>query len=237
MEAILQSPALLATLALGLASIIYYLAKSRPQDARQLPAKMKRLAVLEVPEDFTDFSDFIHTVGNSQLGQMMVKLARSQGVTIVNMVRKEEAAELLKSLGAEHVVVTSREDWQEELKKKIIQLKVSVAFDAIGGDMTATMMRLMPEGSTSVVYGGLAGGLMNNIPVVEMIYGNKKVEAFFLRTWLTEGGMLRTLMRIRRSFALTMPALGAGGWAESQFEDCRWDHYSPYPPGWRTCGR
>jgi len=360
MEAILQSPALLATLAIGLASIIYYLAKSRPQNAKQLPAKMKRLAVLEVPKDFTEFSDFknfkveveevevpvpgpgevlvkmvaaavnpsdegdlklackgrpegiklprvfgregsgvvvgtgsgilaarlmgkkvgvcgmeagtwqeyvvmpakppgtcsldqnvpvetgasffvnpltavglcdvakrkgspafIHTVGNSQLGQMMVKLARSQGVTIVNMVRREEAAELLKSLGAEHVVVTSREDWQEELKEKITKLKVSVAFDAIGGDMTATMMRLMPEGSTSVVYGGLAGGLMNNIPVVEMIYGEKKVEAFFLRTWLTQGGMLRTLLRIRSSFALTMPALGAGGWAESQFEDCR----------------
>ena len=36
---------------------------------------------------------------------------RSQGVTIVNMVRREEAAELLKSLGAEHVVVTSRWLW------------------------------------------------------------------------------------------------------------------------------
>ena len=35
-----------------------------------------------------------------------------------------------------------------------------MAFDAIGGDMTATMMRLMPEGSTSVVYGGLAGMVM-----------------------------------------------------------------------------
>ena len=43
----------------------------------------------------------------------------------------------------------------------------------------------------------------------------------------------------RSSFALTMPALGAGGWAESQFEDCRWSlHHSPwYPVGSRTCGR
>ena len=44
---------------------------------------------------------------------------------------------------------------------------MSVAFDAIGGDMTATMMRLMPEGSTSVVYGGLAGLLK----CTDLLYG------------------------------------------------------------------
>ena len=36
---------------------------------------------------------------------------------------------------------------------------------------------------------------VNGLPVVEMIYGNKKFEAFFLRTWLTEGGMLKTILR------------------------------------------
>ena len=40
---------------------------------------------------------FIHTVGNSKLGQMMVKLAKREGVTIVNMVRKEESKALLLS--------------------------------------------------------------------------------------------------------------------------------------------
>merc|ERR1740124_880828 len=113
---------------------------------------------------------FIHTVGNSQLGQMMVKLAKSEGVTIVNMVRKEEGKALLESLGAEHVVVTSREGWQDELKN---------------------------------------------------------LEAFYLATWLTEGGMLKTIMRIRSCFKLSMPALGGGAWAESLFEDCRMEDMWP----------
>ena len=50
-----------------------------------------------------------------------------------------------------------------------------------------------------------------------MIYESKKMEAFYLATWLTEGGMLKTILRIRSSFKLTMPALGEGGWAESLF--------------------
>lgn len=36
---------------------------------------------------------------------------------------------------------------------------------------------------------------VNGLPVVDMIYGEKKFEAFFLRTWLTEGGMLKTILR------------------------------------------
>jgi len=163
---------------------------------------------------------FIHTVGNSQLGQMMVKLAPEQGCTIVNMVRKEEGAELLRGLGAKHVVVTSREGWQDELKELISKLNISVAFDAIAGDMSGTMMQLLPEGSTTVCYGGLSGGKVNGLPVVEMIYGQKKFEAFFLKTWLTEGGMLKTILRLRKAFKASMPALGKGGWAETHFEDC-----------------
>jgi len=170
---------------------------------------------------------FIHTVGNSQLGQMMVKLAKSEGVTIVNMVRKEEGKALLESLGAEHVVVTSREGWQDELKNLVKKLNITVAFDAIAGDMTGTMMQLMPAKSTAIVYGGLSGANVGNLPVVEMIYDSKKMEAFYLATWLTEGGMLRTIMRIRSCFKLSMPALGEGGWAESLFEDCRLEDMWP----------
>jgi len=163
---------------------------------------------------------FIHTVGNSQLGQMMVKHAAEQGCTIVNMVRKEEGAELLRSLGAEHVVVTSKAGWKEELKELISKLNISVAFDAIAGEMTGTIMELLPNGSTTINYGGLASRQVNGLPVVDMIYGDKKFEAFYLKSWLLDGGMIRTILRVRKGFKLTMPALGEGGWAETHFEDC-----------------
>merc|ERR1719317_799015 len=170
---------------------------------------------------------FIHTVGNSQLGQMMVKLARREGVTIVNMVRKEEGAALLKSLGAEHVVVTSKDGWEDRMKELIKKLNISVVFDAIAGDMTGTMMKLLPANSTTIVYGGLSGEVAGNLPVVDMIYQSKKMEAFYLTHWVREGGMLKTILRIRSCFKRTMPALSEGGWAESQFEDCRLEDMWP----------
>ena len=90
-----------------------------------------------------------------------------------------------------------REGWQDELKELISKLNISVAFDAIAGEMSGTMMQvatdctlfniniiepininitidfvidqcrlyqffiqLLPEGSTTVVYGGLSGSLV-----------------------------------------------------------------------------
>ena len=35
-----------------------------------------------------------------------------------------------------------REGWQEELKVLVEKLNISVVFDAIGGDMTGTMMQV-----------------------------------------------------------------------------------------------
>ena len=91
---------------------------------------------------------------------MMIKMiTRSEGVTIVNMVRKEEGADLLKSLGAEYVVVTGKEGWEEEMKQLIKKLNISVVFDAIAGDMSGKMMKMLPSNSTTIVYGGLSGSL------------------------------------------------------------------------------
>ena len=82
---------------------------------------------------------------------------RSEGCTIVNMVRKEEGRTLLRSLGAEHVVVTGEEGWQDQVRQLVKKLNITVAFDAIAGEMTGTMMQLLPSGSTTLVYGGLSG--------------------------------------------------------------------------------
>ena len=128
---------------------------------------------------------------------MMVKLAQKNGMKLINMVRREEAKDMLEELGAEYVVVTSRKGWEEEVAKLIKKLKISIAFDCIAGDMPGTMMQLLPPNSTTYVYGGLSDKPVGNLPHLDMRYHNKKVKGFFLKTWLTRGGMIRTILRLR----------------------------------------
>jgi len=49
-------------------------------------------------------SALVHTAAASNLGQMLVKLCQKDGIPLVNIVRKPEQEELLRSLGAAHVL-------------------------------------------------------------------------------------------------------------------------------------
>lgn len=169
---------------------------------------------------------FIHTAAASQLGQMIVKIAPSMGVTVVNCVRREEQAELLKQLGAQHVIV-EKEGWQDELKALIKSLKITVAFDCIAGDMTGTLVGLLPPGSTTFIYGGLSEKPVGNIPIMDLIYKKKQVKGWLLTRWLMAGGPIKTLMRIRYASRIVNPGLKSGCWASSQFVDCTMEEMWP----------
>jgi NADPH2:quinone reductase len=75
----------------------------------------------------------VHTAAASNLGQMLVKICKDDSVPLVNIVRKTEQVELLKSLGAEHVCNTSDPDFMEDLVKALIATGATLGFDATGG--------------------------------------------------------------------------------------------------------
>lgn len=65
----------------------------------------------EIYEGTAGKKGIIHTAAASALGRMLNKRCKSLGIPLLNIVRKEEHAELLKSEGAEHVIVT-KGDWK-----------------------------------------------------------------------------------------------------------------------------
>lgn len=157
---------------------------------------------------------------------MIVKLAPSQGATVVNVVRREEQAALLRALGAEHVVVQT-EGWEDRLRALVEALHVTVAFDCVAGAHTGKIVSLLPAGSTTFLYGGLSEQPVGGLPVVDLIYHSKKVEGWLLTNWLMGGGKIQMMRRISAASATVSPALGSGGWAASQFEDCAMEEMFP----------
>lgn len=159
----------------------------------------------------------IHTAAASQLGQMMVKYCKAEGMTLVNLVRRKEQVELLRGLGAEYVVSTSDEDWQSQLEQLIRDLQIKHVFDAIAGDMSGTLLTIMPPGSTVYVYGRLSDTPIGNIQPLDLIYRGKKLQGFLLTNWLTKGGMLQALRRSIRTSKLVGKHLK--GIFSSEFKD------------------
>ncbi|MFT7113060.1 MAG: NADPH2:quinone reductase, partial [Porticoccaceae bacterium] len=75
----------------------------------------------------------VNTAAASNLGQMLVKICKNDGIGLVNIVRKAEHVEILKSLGAEYVVNTSDATFTKDLVAALIATGATLAFDATGG--------------------------------------------------------------------------------------------------------
>lgn len=75
----------------------------------------------------------VHTAAASNLGRMLLEVCRADGLALVNVVRREEQAELLRGLGAEHVCVSSAPDFKDQLDTAITATGARVVFDAVGG--------------------------------------------------------------------------------------------------------
>jgi len=166
---------------------------------------------------------FVHTAAASQLGQMIVKLAPSEGVEVINVVRREEQAELLKNIGAKHVIVSIGDSWKEELAAKIKELGATVAFDAVAGQSTGDMMDALPKKGTVYVYGRLAGKIQGIDPL-DMIYHGKKLKSFFLSNWISQGGVLATVIRLKMAGGKVNDGLGKGGWSSTSFQDTKMEN-------------
>ena len=75
----------------------------------------------------------VNTAAASNLGQMLVKICKDDGIPLVNIVRKAEQVEVLKNLGAEYVCNTSDESFMKDLVAALIATGATLAFDATGG--------------------------------------------------------------------------------------------------------
>ncbi|KAJ8614058.1 hypothetical protein CTAYLR_005855 [Chrysophaeum taylorii] len=165
---------------------------------------------------------FVHTAAASQLGQMLVKLVTE--VELINVVRSEKQAELLRELGAKHVVIV--EDANDDadpglpkLRELVDALGATVAFDAVAGAMTGKLVTFLPPKSTVYVYGRLDGDIKGVAPI-DLIYRGKKLAGWYLRSYLTGDGVLATARRMSVAAAKVRAGLGRGGWCASTFADC-----------------
>eukprot|EP00998_Keelungia_sp_KM082_P006399 NODE_2650_length_1017_cov_9.666292_g2631_i0.p1 GENE.NODE_2650_length_1017_cov_9.666292_g2631_i0~~NODE_2650_length_1017_cov_9.666292_g2631_i0.p1 ORF type:complete len:276 (+),score=62.50 NODE_2650_length_1017_cov_9.666292_g2631_i0:89-829(+) len=160
----------------------------------------------------------IHTAAASALGLMLVRLCKAEGIEVICVVRKDVQEEACKEAGSQFVVNSSKDGWQDALKSFSNDLKCSIAFDAVGGDLTYSVMEALQAGGTCHVYGGLS----NKAPTcstTDLIFKGKTLCGFwatsYLKTkslwsqyWITRRlpGLLQ--MEARTDYRETVPLSG-----------------------------
>ena len=139
----------------------------------------------------------VHTAAASNLGQMLIKICLSENVPLVNIVRKDEHVELLRSLGAEHVCNSSSDSFMEDLVKSLIETGATLGFDATGGGKLASQILTAMEIAA------------NKSATEYSRYGSDQFKQVYIY-----GGLDRNPTTLTRSFGFSW---GLGGWLLTPF--------------------
>lgn len=134
----------------------------------------------------------VHTAAASSLGQMLNRLCQSEQIDLVNIVRTEPQAELLRGMGARYVCNTSSATFLQDLTRDLITTGATLAFDAIGGGTLASQILSCMEAA------------INHSATGYSRYGSTTHKQVYIYGALDTGPTL-----LKRNFG---PAFGVGGW-------------------------
>ncbi len=139
----------------------------------------------------------VHTAAASNLGQMLNRLCRKDGVDLVNIVRSDEQVALLRAAGAEHVCSSASPAFADDFLAALEATGATLAFDAVGG-------------------GPLAGQILSAMEGVAdaRIPGHRRYGSGVHKQVYIYGGLDLRPTVIDRTFGL---AWGVGGWLVTPF--------------------
>jgi NADPH:quinone reductase-like Zn-dependent oxidoreductase len=145
----------------------------------------------------------VHTAAASNLGQMLNRICQADGVELVNIVRRDEQAEILRKAGAKYVCNSSSETFKADLTDAVHATGATLAFDATGGGELASQILAAMEAAAArtpgaySIYGSVAhkqvylyGGLDVSPTVLSRGYGMAwGVGGWLLPNFLAKAGM------------------------------------------------
>lgn len=123
---------------------------------------------------------------STALGRMFLRLCVSQGIEIVNIVRKESSISELTELGGKHFVNSAEEGWEKKLKELSDQLDISILFDCCGGEITGKCLSAIKSGGTVYHYGNLEQKAPSGFSTKDFIFENKSVKGWWIPNFLAK---------------------------------------------------
>lgn len=100
----------------------------------------------------------------SGVGRLLTQVALDRGVRAIRLVRSTQSAEKLQAiLPGPPVVLTSENNWKDQVREALGGHKLQVAFDALGGKAIDDITELLDEDGTIINFGSLESSSGPNI--------------------------------------------------------------------------
>jgi NADPH:quinone reductase len=127
----------------------------------------------------------LQSAAGSELGRMIIRLAKRDGIRTLNVVRRREAVAELEALGANFVIVSTDAPIDEQVHEIVGREGVKYAIDPVVGQTGTEIFRALHEDGRMLVYGSLTGEPVRvGEDPRDILSGRRTLEVFWLGYWL-----------------------------------------------------
>ena len=158
-----------------------------PADIEPVQAAMLKVNPITAWRMLHDFASlgrgdwFIQNAANSAAGRCAIQIGRELGYRSVNIVRRPELVEELRSEGAD-VVLLDTDDLRDQVAEATGRAPIRLALNAVGGESAIRMAKTLAPRAAVVTYGAMSLQPLT-IPNGMLIFKELRFTGFWVNKW------------------------------------------------------
>ncbi len=127
----------------------------------------------------------LQSAAGSELGRMIIKLAKHDGIRTINVVRRRSSVAELEQLGADIVIASEEGPIDEQVRRRVGSAGVKYAIDPVAGETGTQIYQALSDDGHMLVYGSLTGEPIRvGADPRFILAGNRILEVFWLGAFL-----------------------------------------------------
>lgn len=127
----------------------------------------------------------LQSAAGSELGRMIIKLARHDGIRTINVARRHASIADLEQLGADAVIASDDGPIDEQVRRIVGSQGVKYAIDPVAGETGTQIYQALSDDGHMLVYGSLTSEPIRvGADPRFILAGNRVLEVYWLGYWL-----------------------------------------------------
>jgi trans-2-enoyl-CoA reductase len=170
--------------------------------------KINPMTAWRLLHDYVDLKHgdwLIQNAANSAAGRAVIQIAHDLGYKTVNIVRREELIEELRTEGGD-VVLVDGENLRDEVKNVTGGAAIPLGLNAVGGESALRLANCLASGATLVTYGAMSLQPLK-IPNGLLIFKDLRFRGIWINQWYDRATMPERMEAFRSLFEMARRGL------------------------------
>jgi trans-2-enoyl-CoA reductase len=170
--------------------------------------KINPMTAWRLLHDYVDLKKgdwLIQNAANSAAGRAVIQIAHELGYKSVNVVRRAELGDELRSEGGD-VVLLDTENLRDEVKNATAGAEIRLGLNAVGGESALRLANCLAPGGTLVTFGAMSLQPLK-IPNGLLIFKDLRFRGIWINKWYDNATMVERMDAFRPLFEMARRGL------------------------------